>query len=197
MHNIKEIPYLCEKKPNNLPAWKTQEEMVAWVRLEYQNEDKKDSHAPGMVEDMLDLFAVPNPGTTYYANKDFTGFIKYFATWSLPVRPESEAKTGLSGGRHFMGTLLYPDFFKPQRSSFIRHKFKDTYEQKKFPRPPGEGQQVLGLHLVVEQAPQARPPAAQGQLRRARGHAAATRPSDDPRRESGERYLRACCSVSL
>ena len=132
VHNIKEIPYLCEKKPNNLPAWKTQEEMVAWVRLEYQNEDKKDSHAPGMVEDMLDLFAVPNPGTTYYANKDFTGFIRYFATWSLPVRPEGEAKTGLSGGRHFMGTLLYPDFFKPQRSSFIRHKFKDTYEQKKF-----------------------------------------------------------------
>ena len=131
VHNIKEIPYLFQKKPNlkNMPAWKTQEEMVAWVRLEYQNEDKKDSHAPGMVEDMLDLFAVPNPGTTYYAKKDFTACIKYFATWSLP---ESEGKTGLSGGRHFMGTLLYPDFFKPQRSSFIRHKFKDTYEQKKF-----------------------------------------------------------------
>ena len=129
VHNIKEIPYLREKKPNNLPAWKTQEEMVAWVRLEYQNEDKKDSHAPGMVEDMLDLFAVPNTGSTYYADKDFPAFIKYFATWSLP---ESEGKTGLSGGRHFMATLLYPDFFKPNRASFIRHKFKDTYEQKKF-----------------------------------------------------------------
>lgn len=161
VHSLKDIPYLFNAKPNGLPGWKDQvrtvdsnpgtahaarrpdrkwslaltlasffeqEAMVAWARKQYIAANRKDSHGPGMVQDVLDLFALPNAGTTYYKDKDFLAFIEHFATWTLP---EGEGKSGLSGGRHFMGWRLYPDFFTRDRCSFVRHNCKDEYERKK------------------------------------------------------------------
>ena len=128
LHSVKEIPYLFTPKESGLPGWNDQGAMVAWARAQYTKEGRKDSHACAMVQNVLDLFALPNPGTTYYEKKDFLAFIEYFATWTLP---ENEPKSGLSGGRHFLATRLYPDFFTRNHNTFVRPNCKDAYEQKK------------------------------------------------------------------
>ena len=79
---------------------------------------KDGREATRKVQAALDLFALPTPGTNYFANKDFEAFITYWATWQN-TDPDP---CGLQGKRHYLASLLYPEIFGPTQKGWLFKK---------------------------------------------------------------------------